>query len=76
MAEAHRRKDEGELMMRAKQLLWYMTEDGVNLYNVFRAGIRFAGTHSNNDWTEDEWYEALEAALPAEFVQKLELAVR
>ena len=62
--------------MRTNKLLWYMTGDGVNLYDVFRAGIRFAETHSNNNWTEDEWYEALEAALPAEFVQNLEQAVR
>jgi len=61
-------------MMRTKQLLWYMTEDGVNLYDVFCAGIRFGFTHTNEKWTEDEWYQALEAALPVKFVQKLEKA--
>jgi hypothetical protein len=50
----------------------YITEDGVNLYNVFKAGIGFAMAHRNNQWREEEWYEALEAALPKEFIENLQ----
>jgi hypothetical protein len=50
----------------------YITKEGVKLYNVFKAGIRFARAHRNNQWREEEWYEALEAALPKEFIENLQ----
>ena len=50
----------------------YITEDGVNLYNLFKAGIGFGQAHRNMQWTEEEWYEALEAALPKEFIENLQ----
>jgi len=53
------------------KLKWYVTKDGINLYDLFLAGIGFGQAHRNNNWTEDEWYEALEAALPQEFLTTL-----
>ena len=53
------------------KLKCYVTKDGVNLYDLFRAGIGFAQAHRNNNWTEQEWYEALEAALPQGFLATL-----
>jgi hypothetical protein len=50
----------------------YFTQDDVNLYNVFKAGIGFGQAHRNNVWTEEEWFAALEAALPKEFIETLE----
>jgi len=38
--------------------------DGVNLYDLFRAGVLFAKLHSEKQYTEAEWYAALDAALP------------
>jgi hypothetical protein len=50
----------------------YITEDGVNLYDLFSAGVQFARKNRNNQWREEEWYEALEAALPKEFIENLQ----
>lgn len=58
---------------------WYVTEDGVNLYNLFRAGIGFGQAYAyrgGRKWTEQEWYDALEAALPPDFVAKLDEEAR
>jgi hypothetical protein len=65
------------------RLKWYVTEDGVNLYDLFRAGIGFGQAHTKfrkdaggSMWTEEEWYDALEGALPSDFVAKLDEQAR
>lgn len=65
------------------RLKWYVTEDGVNLYDLFRAGIGFCQAHTEHRedaggrmWTEQEWYDALESALPPDFVAKLDEQAR
>jgi hypothetical protein len=60
-----------------KILKWYVTEDGVNLYDLFRAGIGFGQARPKGaTWTEQEWCDALEAALPPDFVAKLDAQAR
>jgi hypothetical protein len=58
------------------RIKWYVTEEGVNLYDLFKAGIGFCQAHTRyaggRKWTEQEWYDALESALPPEFVAKLD----
>jgi hypothetical protein len=49
----------------------YITREGINLYDVFKAGIGFCQAHPNHNWTEEEWYAALEAALPEDFLATL-----
>jgi hypothetical protein len=55
---------------------WYVTEDGVNLYDLFSAGVAFGRSLPNATWTEQEWYDALEAMLPPAFVAKLDAQAR
>ena len=61
----------------------YFTKDGINLYDVFKAGVGFGRTKTLLEarrrgkaveapaWTEKEWRQALEAALPEEFLAGL-----
>ncbi|MFY9701671.1 MAG: hypothetical protein ABSC07_19315 [Terriglobales bacterium] len=49
---------------KTKPMVWYVTKNGINLYEVFRAGVIFGGVHSDTGWKEDEWLAALEASLP------------
>jgi hypothetical protein len=50
----------------------YVTKDGVNLYDLFRAGVRFGARHSAFRYTEAEWFAALEEALGKDYVASLE----
>jgi hypothetical protein len=54
----------------------YITKDGINLYDVFRAGASFGRPKADRLnaplWTEAEYVAALEASLPEEFVAALE----
>jgi hypothetical protein len=54
----------------------YVTQDGVNLYNVFKQGVLFGQGHPEGQWAEQEWYDALDAALPPDFVAKLDEQAR
>jgi hypothetical protein len=49
---------------------WYATKDGISLYDIFGAGVLFGRVHGYQ-YTEDEWYAALERSLPADFLAKL-----
>jgi hypothetical protein len=54
----------------------YITKDGINLYDVFKAGASFGRLKADHLkvplWTEGEYVAALEASLPKEFVAALE----
>jgi hypothetical protein len=56
----------------------YVTKDGINLYDVFKAGASFGRLKADRAevslWTEAEWVAALEASLPQTFVASLKSA--
>jgi hypothetical protein len=49
---------------------WYAV-NGVNFYEVFGAGVSFARAHRNDNWSEEEYYAALEAALPEKILAQI-----
>jgi hypothetical protein len=50
---------------------YFVTKDGVNLYELFNAGIRFGETHVLRDWTPEEWVGALEQHIPKEALAEM-----
>jgi hypothetical protein len=56
----------------------YVTKDGINLYDVFKAGASFGRLKADRAevslWTEAEWVAALETSLPKAFVASLKTA--